>query len=152
MGYTITEYHNVCQQLQEVREQRDQFANLLRLAVQLAEQNPGAEARDSAADVYDGLWLATLIQDALGGQGMSTAKEHQRLHKQVAEERELRIQAEQERDRLQAEQERDRLQEERDRLQEALNDLLKEAEAFEEMSKHLARECREARRILAETE
>jgi len=51
---------------------------------------------------------------------MSTAKEHQRLHKQVAEERELRIQAEQERDRLQAEQERDRLQEERDRYRELL--------------------------------
>jgi len=30
----------------------------------------------------------------------------------------------------------------------ALNDLLKEAETFEEQSKHLARECREVRELL----
>jgi len=30
----------------------------------------------------------------------------------------------------------------------ALNDLLKEAETFEEQNKHLARECREARELL----
>ena len=40
------------------------------------------------------------------------------------------------------------LEKERDRYREALNDLLKEAEAFEGMSKHLDRKCQKARKIL----
>ncbi len=42
----------------------------------------------------------------------------------------------------------ERAERERDELRKALHSLLWEAECFEEMSKHLMRECEEARRVL----
>ena len=61
-----TRAEQVEQERDRLREERDRYRGLLRLAAQFAEENLEVQAKQNG-QVFDGRWLTDHIQDALEG-------------------------------------------------------------------------------------